>query len=109
MLSAQGIERGTVGFDHFLQLPISDNLATSIGEYGVQKGLSESARNRELMHNNPEKLGIRSVDSAMIHERLIEFEDLWQSFREESGTTTILDKHSPGELYANLLDRKSVV
>lgn len=105
MLSAQGIERGTVGFDHFLQLPISDNLATSIDEYGVQKGLSESVRNRELMHNNPEKLGIRSVDSAMIHERLIEFEDLWQSFREESGTTTILNKHSPGELYANLFGK----
>ncbi|KAF2499408.1 hypothetical protein BU16DRAFT_578984 [Lophium mytilinum] len=105
MLSANGIEPGTVGFDHFLQLPISDNLDLGKEEVVDQSGLSEEVRNKELMNNNPEKLGIRSVDSVMVYERLVEFGELWLSLRKDSSTITILDKHTPGELYANLFGK----
>jgi hypothetical protein len=105
MLSAQGVEPGTVGFDHFLQMSISDNLAQDTEELANKQVLSEDVRNRELMHNNPEKLGIRNIDSATVHERLIELGDVWISLRGESFTTTILDSQSSGELYANLFGK----
>ncbi|OCK84755.1 hypothetical protein K432DRAFT_432055 [Lepidopterella palustris CBS 459.81] len=105
MLSAQGLEPGTVGFDYFLQLPISDNLATRMEDSESSNGLSEAVRNMELMQNNPERLGIRNVDIVMIHERLIEFGDLWETFSEGTGKVTILDKPAPGELYANLFGK----
>ncbi|KAF2810375.1 uncharacterized protein BDZ99DRAFT_310291 [Mytilinidion resinicola] len=105
MLSANGVEPGTVGFDHFLQLPISDNLDLGVEEVADKNGLSEDVRNRELLHNNPERLGIRSVDSVMIYERLVEFGELWLSLRQNGSTKTILDKQSSGDMYANLFGK----
>ncbi|KAF2178704.1 hypothetical protein K469DRAFT_642225 [Zopfia rhizophila CBS 207.26] len=105
MLTAQGVEPGTIGFEHFLQLPTSDNLTTDLQQSQSSNGFLEVIRNKEQMQSNPERLGIRRVDMSMVHERLIEFGDLLEAFQESPERMTILNNQSSGDLYANLFGK----
>lgn len=98
MLSQQGLEPGTVGFDHFLEVPRSDHLR-------LEDNDDESIVNRELLEEAPEKLGIKWLDQRLIYERLMELSQVHQTFKETAGKTTILDSQSPGEMYAHLFGK----
>ncbi|KAF2197475.1 hypothetical protein GQ43DRAFT_380942 [Delitschia confertaspora ATCC 74209] len=105
MLSAQGIEPGSFGFHYFLQLPVSDNFVTDLQQSESSSGFLEAVRNRQLMQDNPERLGIRLVDMIMVYERLAEFGDLLEAFEDSPEKMTILNNQSAGELYANLFGK----
>jgi hypothetical protein len=105
MLSAQGIEPGTCGFVHFLELPTSDTLMTDLQQSQSSNGYLEAVRNKEQMQTNPERLGIRRVDMEMVHDRLIEFGDLLEVFQDSPQRMTILNNQSSGDLYANLFGK----
>lgn len=104
MLTSQGAELGSVGFDHFLQLSQSDSDDVEDEGELAQGGLSEAARNREVFDSSPEKLGIRRFNTELLHERLVEVSELYQSTR-AAGGTTILEIQSSGELYATLFGK----
>lgn len=57
------------------------------------------------MQQNPERLGIRSVDMAMVHDRLVELGDLMEAFQDSPERMTILNNQAPGDLYANLFGK----
>jgi hypothetical protein len=105
MKYSQGLELGSVGLRHFLEIAIADSSLTDEEDEKAKNGLSEAARTRELLHSSPEKLGIRRFDSALIYDRLIELTDLYRPTRESGPRTTILDASSPGELYAILFGK----
>jgi hypothetical protein len=62
-------------------------------------------RNKQLMQQNPERLGIRTVDMAMVHDRLVELGDLVEAFHDSPERMTILNNQAPGDLYANLFGK----
>lgn len=105
MLSAQGVEPGSVGFVYFLELPTSDSLITDLQQSQSSNGFLESLRNKEQMQNNPERLGIRRVDIDMVYDRLTEFGDLTEVFQDSPERMTILNNRSSGDLYANLFGK----
>ncbi len=99
---AQGIELGSVGFAHFVELPIADNLITE-PEYGeASEEFAETTRNRELIQTNPERIGIRAVNMDSVYDRLIQFQDLYEAFQQSPERITILNNQTPGDLYAHL-------
>ncbi|KAF2458241.1 hypothetical protein BDY21DRAFT_216113 [Lineolata rhizophorae] len=104
MLSANGTEPGTVGFEYFLELPISDNLDPEEADRRNQEE-SDNGKNAELIRVNPEKLGVRYFDISMLTERLEELCELSQSLRQDGPFATILDKQSPSELYTILFGK----
>ncbi|KAF2263475.1 hypothetical protein CC78DRAFT_496945 [Lojkania enalia] len=105
MLSAQGIEPGSVGWVHFLELPVSDSLSTDLQRSQSSNGVLEGVRNKEQLQSNPEKLGIRAVDMRMVYDRLVEFGDLLEVFQDSPERMTILNNQSSGDLYANLFGK----
>ncbi|KAF9639642.1 hypothetical protein BFW01_g11448 [Lasiodiplodia theobromae] len=98
MLSAQGLDAGTIGFDHFLEIPRSDHLR-------LEDNDDEAIANRDLLEEAPEKLGIKWLDQRLIYERLMELSQVHQTFKETAGKTTILHSQSPGEMYAHLFGK----
>jgi hypothetical protein len=103
---AHGIEKGSIGFAHFLELPHSDSLVTGDSlQSSTNHDSMEAARNRDMMQTNPERIGIRFVDMNLVYDRLIEFQDLYDAFRETPEKMTILNNQSPGDLYANLFSK----
>lgn len=101
-LSAQGLEPGSIGFAHFTQLPLADNLVTEPCYDDTSEELAELRRNRDLMHSNPERIGIRLVEMDSVYNRLIEFQDLYETFQQSPERITILNNQSAGDLYAHL-------
>ncbi|KAF2629748.1 hypothetical protein BU25DRAFT_273643 [Macroventuria anomochaeta] len=101
-LSAQGVEPGSVGFAHFVELPRADNLVTDPQYDEDSEEFVEIARNKELMQTNPERIGIRAVDMNSVYDRLIEFQDLYEAFQGSPERITILNNQSLGDLYAHL-------
>lgn len=75
MLSAQGTELGTVGFECFLQDPVGDAIQGRDEEEGARNG----GDNFELLHSNPEELGLRLFDRAVIFPRLARISELYQA------------------------------
>ncbi|OAL50173.1 hypothetical protein IQ07DRAFT_509914 [Pyrenochaeta sp. DS3sAY3a] len=104
MLSAQGIEPGSIGVSFFLELPKSDSLMIDVEQSHSSKDFLEATRNKELFQTNPERVGIRNVDMAMVHDRLIEIQDLYETFQDSPESATVLNQDS-GNLYANLFSK----
>lgn len=105
MLAAQGIEPGSIGFAHFLELPRSDSLITDLEGSQSSKEFLRATKNKELMQSSPERIGIRAVDMDLIYDRLIEFQDLCEAFHDSPEPMTILNHQSVGDLYANLFSK----
>ncbi|KAG9185284.1 hypothetical protein G6011_07828 [Alternaria panax] len=105
MLNAQGVEPGTIGFSHFLELPKSDTLANGLEQSHSSKDSFESVRNKETFQTAPERLGIRPVELSLIYDRLIEFQDMYEAFQDSPEPMTILNNQSTGDLYANLFTK----
>lgn len=105
ILGAQGLECGTIGFQHFLELPHADNLVTNLQKSQTSNEYLEAMRNQSMMQTKPERLGIRSVDKSLVHDRLLEFGDLFELFHDSPERMTILNNQSSGDLYANLFGK----
>jgi hypothetical protein len=105
MLDAQGIEPGSIGFRHFLELPKSDSLVTDLEDSQSGKGFLQGTKNKELLQSAPERIGIRAVDMSLVYDRLIEFQDLYEAFHDSPEPMTISNNQSAGDLYANLFSR----
>lgn len=101
-ISAQGIEPGSVGFAHFVELPLADHLITEPHYDEASEEYVEMVRNRELMQTNPERIGIRAVNMDSVYDRLVELQDLYEAFQQGPERVTILNNQSPGDLYAHL-------
>jgi hypothetical protein len=101
-MSAQGVEPGSIGFVHFVELPQADNLLTEV-QFDEDSGeFRETARNKDFMQTNPERIGIRAVHMDMVYNRLIEFQDLYEAFQQSPERITILNNQTPGDLYGHL-------
>lgn len=84
MISAQGVDPGTTGFEYFLQMPIADS-ATAHEEANLLE-------KRKLLYSNPEKLGLRALNIEVVIDKLSELSDLSQT-RKEQGT----DSETPND------------
>lgn len=96
MLSANGIEPGTVGFEYFLQLPTADSIAA----------LDEAATfsNRSKLLSDPAELGLRQLDLAALVKRLNTAGELYKTLTEDVDTIGALAVPGLGEsLFGNLL------
>ena len=105
MLNAQGNERGTVGFEHYLQEAVSD---ASVEKQELADALDDEIdvlENLNLFRKQPEKLGLRRFNLDIIGERLEELVKFYQEFRTSSGKIHILKKQSPSELYTFLFSQ----
>lgn len=101
MLSANGIEPGTVGFEHFLQLPVADSLAA----------LDEKAtfKNRSILLSDPTELGLRPFDLAKFVQRLNTAGELYKTLTDDEDTIGALAVPGLGEsLFGNLLNTDPV-
>lgn len=105
MLSAQGIEPGSIGLAHFLELPKSDSLITDLDQSQSSKDLLEATRNKELIQADPERIGIRPVEIQLIYDRLIELQGLYEAFQDSPQPMTMLNNQSSGDLYTNLFTK----
>jgi len=101
MLSANGIEPGTVGFEYFLQLPVADSLAA----------LDEAAtfHNRSILLSDPTELGLRPFDLAKLIQRLNTAGELYKTLTDDEDTIGALAVPGLGEsLFGNLLNTDPV-
>jgi hypothetical protein len=105
MLSAQGKERGTVGFEHYLQEAVSD---ANVEKQELEDALDDEIdvlENLNLFRAQPEKLGLRRFNLDIIGERLEELVEFHEEFQTSSGKINILKKQSPSELYTFLFSQ----
>ncbi|KAL6711342.1 hypothetical protein ACN47E_005873 [Coniothyrium glycines] len=105
MYSAQGVEPGTTGLCYFLQLPVADTLATNLEQSQSSRDFLEATRNKQVLQSNPERLGIRQVNMDLVYDRLIELQDIYETFQDTPEPMTILNNQSSGDLYANLFTK----
>lgn len=100
MLAAGGREPGATGFEHYLQMPISDSLLTAEHLPNITK--------RKLLRTRPEELGLRKLDLDDIVKRLNELGDLYATEREEAEEAHYWNKDKVEELgedlFGNVLD-----
>ncbi|KAK4550767.1 hypothetical protein LTR36_000346 [Oleoguttula mirabilis] len=68
MLSANGLDPGTIGSEHFLQLPIADSSRLPDEPHFFDK--------RKLLCSQPESVGLREPDMELIIDRLTELGEL---------------------------------
>ncbi|TKA70726.1 hypothetical protein B0A55_07560 [Friedmanniomyces simplex] len=68
MLSANGLDPGTIGFEHFLQLPVADSTIMPDEPVFFEK--------RILLYSDPAKLGLRELNSEAVIDRLTELGEL---------------------------------
>lgn len=105
MLSSQGVEPGSIGFSYFIGLSASDSLIVDSVESQSRMKYLETTKNKEMMQTNPERIGIRPVALNLIHDRLIELQDIYEAFQDTPEPITILNNQSLGDLYANLFGK----
>lgn len=74
MLSANGLDAGAVGFEHYLQLPISDDLAT-------QDAASLQEKRKQILLD-PEWLSLRAINMEHMIERLTEMGEMYAAIKQ---------------------------
>ncbi|KAK0863821.1 hypothetical protein LTS02_006379 [Friedmanniomyces endolithicus] len=68
MLSANGLDPGTIGFEHFLQLPVADSTIRPDEPVFFEK--------RILLYSDPARLGLRELNIEVLIDRLTELGEL---------------------------------
>ncbi|KAK3071627.1 hypothetical protein LTR53_008305, partial [Teratosphaeriaceae sp. CCFEE 6253] len=74
MLSSNGLDPGTIGFKHFLQLPIADSAVMPDEALLFEK--------RMLLYLDPAKLGLRELDLRALIDRLAELNEIHNTQKE---------------------------
>ena len=97
MLSANGLDPGTIGFEHFLQLPIADSLASPPSD-------TDYSAKRALLLSAPAELGLRTISNELIVNRLAELGELHASQHHQATPWTKDKIQEMGEdLFAQVL------
>ncbi|KXL42237.1 hypothetical protein M433DRAFT_150960 [Acidomyces richmondensis BFW] len=78
MLSANGLDCGTVGFEYFLQRPVADSKAFPEEPIFLNK--------RKLLYSNPEQLGLRELNLELLIDRLSDLAELHAMQQNQSCT-----------------------
>jgi len=93
-ISEQGFEPGSIGYEHFLQLPVSDaNLVDD--EF-------HNFLNRQSLIERPEELGLRDLNIECIIDRLSELGDLQQRQNNSDSPRPAINEQKAAEMYADL-------
>lgn len=104
MLSANGAEPGTVGFENFLQLPTSDSLMVS--------DEARTFENRSVLLSDPGELGLRQFELAGLVKRLNAAGELYRNLVSNEATAGALaESHMSGlgeSLFGGLLNDEDV-
>lgn len=113
MLGAQGKERGSVGWGHFLESPVADALRTS-GDDDMRQDQSfdnrksSDERRTSFIVQGPEtwrRIGLRDVKMEVLVERLRELSSMHDVVREQTPNGTIRDKRTSKELSKDLFTK----
>ncbi|KAI9804938.1 MAG: hypothetical protein M1833_006241 [Piccolia ochrophora] len=116
MTTAQGLEPGTCGFEHYLELPIADAWNNAqIGEGDHDKGAVPSDESTPGPARDPSKkrpcplgpderakLGMRDLDDAMIVQRLGYLAEVYSISGKDDTNSTLITHHSSVDLYREL-------
>ena len=94
MLSANGLEPGTIGLEHFLQLPVADSLAAP--------NEAETFERRPLLTLDPEELGLREFDLVKLVNRLTDAGDIYKSLTHVEAAIGAPSKSTTSELGESL-------
>nr|OQO19255.1 hypothetical protein B0A51_10499 [Rachicladosporium sp. CCFEE 5018] len=97
MLSANGLDRGTIGFEHFVQLPVADSV--------VQPDEPQSLEHRHLLISGPEALGLRNLDVEALIVRLAELDEMYRSLRSGDASSSALNEGKISEMGEDLFDK----
>lgn len=101
LLSANGPEPGTTGFEHFLQLPVSDSLRTPDESSTFEK--------RHLLIDSPAAVGLLEFDLSQLVNRLTESGELHSRLSGGDSLSGLLTEDKIFELgddlFGKLLDR----
>ena len=99
MLTAQGIYPGTIGFEHYLQIPMADNVLHA------EKTVDCSAK-RKCLTSDAESLGLRELEMETIIGRLNELDSVHNNQQAHEGVPWTDDKiEEMGEdLFGHILD-----
>jgi hypothetical protein len=73
MLTANGLDTGAVGFEHFLQIPIGDDVVLQDNDV-LEK--------RKQLHLDPEWLGLRALNMDHLINRLTEMGELYSEIKQ---------------------------
>lgn len=82
MLSGHGVEPGTVGFEHFLQLSIADSL--------VAPDEAATFNKRHLLVSSPGDLGLGEFDLSQLVESLTEAGNIYTHLADSHATTQLV-------------------
>ncbi|KAI9809265.1 MAG: hypothetical protein M1825_002556 [Sarcosagium campestre] len=110
MVTAQGTEPGSCGFEHYLELAIADSFRVD-GHTVDAEGMSARGRvNRNGFSRRDDKhmlrrAGLAKPETHVIIERLRYLGDLFHILREDASNHTISAVHSSVELYTELFTR----
>lgn len=97
MLSAAGVEPGTVGFEYFLQLPIADSLSVPEEVGAFEK--------RQLLVSNPAELGLRAFDLAQLVNNLTDAGNMYMHLENADATSDFLKQEKIDEMGEQLFSR----
>lgn len=104
MLSANGAEPGTVGFENFLQLPTSDSLTVP--------DEAMTFNNRSVLLSDPTELGLRPYELAGLVKRLNAAGELYRNLVSNEATAgELAESHMSGlgeSLFGGLLNDEDV-
>ncbi|GAB7344793.1 hypothetical protein MBLNU457_3256t1 [Dothideomycetes sp. NU457] len=93
-ISEQGFEPGSIDYEHFLQLPISD--ANLVDEE------FDNFFNRQALIGRPEQTGLRDFNIERIIDRLSELGDLQQRQNNSDSPRPVINEQKAAEMYADL-------
>ena len=93
-ISEQGFEPGSIGYEHFLQLPASD--ANLVDEE------FDNLLNRQSLIERPDELGLRDLNIERIIDRLSELGDLQQRHNNSDSPQPAINEQKAAEMYADL-------
>ncbi|OQO07002.1 hypothetical protein B0A48_07568 [Cryoendolithus antarcticus] len=97
MLSAIGLDRGTIGFEHFLQLSVADSVE--------QPDEPHSLEHRHLLISGPEALGLRNMNVEELIGRLAELDELYRLLKSGDASSSALNEGKISEMGEDLFDK----
>ena len=97
MLSATGLDPGTVGFEHFLQLPISD--------IAVQADELAPLDKRKVLQSDPEELGLRELNTETLIARLTDLSELHAATKGETESPEVWNEGKIEEMGEDLFGK----
>ncbi|KAK6433218.1 hypothetical protein LTR95_010603 [Oleoguttula sp. CCFEE 5521] len=97
MLSANGLDRGTIGFEHFLQLLVADSV--------VQPDEPQNLEHRHLLLSSPEALGLRNLDVEQLIGRLADLDEIYRTLKSGEAASSALNEGKISEMGEDLFDK----